>query len=449
MTLSVEGYQDSYRTSSNSPPQLHHVARSAGSGRPINEHITPNNTAEQATSTRILLSGSRSTSSTRGEAATEQIMASRLRPAIARSTPTESSEAATSRNTSLQLQLLTRGTPCSELGQVPIQAAVASVPHHNTLPSESSEDSTAEGSMYIDNDKLVPDKKPRRKRTPQVKAGQSCGRWTDEEHQAFLEGLTECGREWKKVAMRIPTRTSAQIRSHAQKYFSKLQRDQEGVFLPNESSTPHNYAGAAAAAIPAEGQREQLAPGVQQNVERILANPSAAQLEVGSTLDALRERYRQLSLRLGNRQEHRRSENKSNSSSRARVVEDEEDRLHHRYHRRHSSSPQHHSRKRALEGATSQSDSHSQNQNRVPNDDHSSVSSNISASVASMGNDELIALHVLGGALSLGSDSSMDDPIPEVARDSDISVASNEEHDDEDLREEEEPTKRPKPNNDD
>ena len=39
------------------------------------------------------------------------------------------------------------------------------------------------------------------------------GRWTHAEHQAFLDGLRECGREWKKVAMRIPTRTSAQITS--------------------------------------------------------------------------------------------------------------------------------------------------------------------------------------------------------------------------------------------
>lgn len=30
------------------------------------------------------------------------------------------------------------------------------------------------------------------------------------------------GREWKRVAADIKTRTSAQIRSHAQKYFAKL-----------------------------------------------------------------------------------------------------------------------------------------------------------------------------------------------------------------------------------
>ena len=44
------------------------------------------------------------------------------------------------------------------------------------------------------------------------------GRWTSAEHEAFLEGLKIYGREWKKVANCIPTRTSAQIRSHAQKY---------------------------------------------------------------------------------------------------------------------------------------------------------------------------------------------------------------------------------------
>lgn len=47
------------------------------------------------------------------------------------------------------------------------------------------------------------------------------GRWTRDEHQAFLHGLRVYGREWKKVAQSIKTRTSAQIRSHAQKYFAK------------------------------------------------------------------------------------------------------------------------------------------------------------------------------------------------------------------------------------
>jgi SHAQKYF class myb-like DNA-binding protein len=50
------------------------------------------------------------------------------------------------------------------------------------------------------------------------------GRWTEEEHEIFLAALAKYGREWKKVATHIPSRTSSQVRSHAQKYFAKLQK---------------------------------------------------------------------------------------------------------------------------------------------------------------------------------------------------------------------------------
>lgn len=43
----------------------------------------------------------------------------------------------------------------------------------------------------------------------------------------FLEALNLFGREWKKVADYIQTRSSAQIRSHAQKYFAKLEKESE------------------------------------------------------------------------------------------------------------------------------------------------------------------------------------------------------------------------------
>ncbi|KAH8069469.1 hypothetical protein JL721_5771 [Aureococcus anophagefferens] len=51
----------------------------------------------------------------------------------------------------------------------------------------------------------------------------STGRWTAEEHEEFIKCLAIYGREWKKVSERITTRTAAQIRSHAQKYFKKIQ----------------------------------------------------------------------------------------------------------------------------------------------------------------------------------------------------------------------------------
>ena len=53
------------------------------------------------------------------------------------------------------------------------------------------------------------------------------GRWSNHEHTMFLEALNLFGREWKKVADFIQTRSSAQIRSHAQKYFAKLEKEEE------------------------------------------------------------------------------------------------------------------------------------------------------------------------------------------------------------------------------
>lgn len=48
------------------------------------------------------------------------------------------------------------------------------------------------------------------------------GRWSTEEHTKFIEGLVEFGKNWKDVQKYIGTRTTAQARSHAQKFFLKL-----------------------------------------------------------------------------------------------------------------------------------------------------------------------------------------------------------------------------------
>jgi len=50
------------------------------------------------------------------------------------------------------------------------------------------------------------------------------GRWTKEEHELFIQGLLMYKKNWKKLKEHIKTRTSAQIRTHAQKYFEKLNR---------------------------------------------------------------------------------------------------------------------------------------------------------------------------------------------------------------------------------
>ncbi|KAK4745142.1 hypothetical protein SAY87_011454 [Trapa incisa] len=53
-------------------------------------------------------------------------------------------------------------------------------------------------------------------------------KWTDEEHNKFLEALKLYGRAWRRIEEHVGTKTTIQIRSHAQKFFSKVVRDSRG-----------------------------------------------------------------------------------------------------------------------------------------------------------------------------------------------------------------------------
>jgi len=53
----------------------------------------------------------------------------------------------------------------------------------------------------------------------------AAGRWTKEEHQRFVEALQMFGKSWKKVEEHVGTRSGAQIRSHAQKFFNRLEKE--------------------------------------------------------------------------------------------------------------------------------------------------------------------------------------------------------------------------------
>jgi len=161
----------------------------------------------------------------------------------------------------------------------------------------------------------------------------SSGRWSQEEHEQFLEGLKVYGREWKKVAQRIPTRTSAQIRSHAQKYFAKLAKEEEarlatvsaiarehqgvsgngfemGIGMAGENGDGEgDGAGSGTALLLPPEQRSlllseaaispvQLTSSAMNRVGRILSDPEAVQVEVEDALVALRRRYQELQRRL-------------------------------------------------------------------------------------------------------------------------------------------------------
>eukprot|EP00614_Pseudopedinella_elastica_P011761 CAMPEP_0172590468 /NCGR_PEP_ID=MMETSP1068-20121228/8989_1 /TAXON_ID=35684 /ORGANISM="Pseudopedinella elastica, Strain CCMP716" /LENGTH=195 /DNA_ID=CAMNT_0013386367 /DNA_START=198 /DNA_END=785 /DNA_ORIENTATION=+ len=51
------------------------------------------------------------------------------------------------------------------------------------------------------------------------------GRWTPDEHELFVKGMSLYGRRWTKVAEVVGTRTTVQVRSHAQKWEMKTRKD--------------------------------------------------------------------------------------------------------------------------------------------------------------------------------------------------------------------------------
>ncbi|TYZ60254.1 hypothetical protein PybrP1_008485 [[Pythium] brassicae (nom. inval.)] len=48
------------------------------------------------------------------------------------------------------------------------------------------------------------------------------GRWTGDEHAAFLEGIRLYGKDWRRVAQVVGSRSAVQTRTHAQKYLLKF-----------------------------------------------------------------------------------------------------------------------------------------------------------------------------------------------------------------------------------
>jgi SHAQKYF class myb-like DNA-binding protein len=51
------------------------------------------------------------------------------------------------------------------------------------------------------------------------------GKWTRAEHDRFLRGMELYGRNWSMVQKKVKTRTITQIRSHAQKVFQNMSKE--------------------------------------------------------------------------------------------------------------------------------------------------------------------------------------------------------------------------------
>eukprot|EP00227_Mantoniella_beaufortii_P018312 CAMPEP_0197577484 /NCGR_PEP_ID=MMETSP1326-20131121/2098_1 /TAXON_ID=1155430 /ORGANISM="Genus nov. species nov., Strain RCC2288" /LENGTH=117 /DNA_ID=CAMNT_0043140563 /DNA_START=509 /DNA_END=859 /DNA_ORIENTATION=- len=56
--------------------------------------------------------------------------------------------------------------------------------------------------------------------------------WTEQEHNMFLESITLYDRDWKKIESYVGSKSVIQIRSHAQKYFLKVQKNGTGEHVP-------------------------------------------------------------------------------------------------------------------------------------------------------------------------------------------------------------------------
>lgn len=108
-----------------------------------------------------------------------------------------------------------------------------------------------------------------------VETGQEqTGRWTKEEHEAFLKGLKLYGKEWKKVAAKVKTRTVVQTRTHAQKYFQKLAKANEG----KDDVTQVDMGTASDARKGSSLKKKRLNVSTSNKVHRTASVTSAAQV---------------------------------------------------------------------------------------------------------------------------------------------------------------------------
>ncbi|DBA73653.1 TPA: hypothetical protein ACH3X2_009637 [Trebouxia sp. C0005] len=57
-------------------------------------------------------------------------------------------------------------------------------------------------------------------------------RWSEEEHEKFLEAIDRFGRNWKDIVSFVGTRSVSQVRSHAQKHFIRLEKKGLGSVVP-------------------------------------------------------------------------------------------------------------------------------------------------------------------------------------------------------------------------
>lgn len=67
------------------------------------------------------------------------------------------------------------------------------------------------------------------------------GKWSEQEHNLFLEALLKYGKNWQMITQHVRTRDTNHIRSHAQKFFRKLKNYLEKGIVDDQIADAHLY----------------------------------------------------------------------------------------------------------------------------------------------------------------------------------------------------------------
>ena len=85
----------------------------------------------------------------------------------------------------------------------------------------------------------------KKKRFRDNDTGNTIGRWSRDEHKKFIEAIIKFGNNWKEVQEYVNSRTSTQARSHAQKFFEKIKKNNTLKFFETlDSDYSENFTNA-------------------------------------------------------------------------------------------------------------------------------------------------------------------------------------------------------------
>ncbi|KAG1704113.1 hypothetical protein DVH05_006126 [Phytophthora capsici] len=165
-------------------------------------------------------------------------------------------------------KLAAASSPASKL---PNPSNSAFVSHRVCIPSSASSDDAS------DDEEDDAEDVTRTGSSKPVKA--NTGRWTEAEHKLFLQGLeTFPYRAWKKIATLIKTRTVVQIRTHAQKYYQKLEKEEARL----KEREAQDRAAIASGAVPPSTP---TSPGSQKKKMHLMRKRKCSVLDLDTDME--------------------------------------------------------------------------------------------------------------------------------------------------------------------